>query len=352
MLRYISYFLLLVFCTSAQAAGIEIASKRYPIEIDGVKILFPYESSHNLSVKNESITRVIYSIHSGGYSAKGAFDSATALVKKVPSQRNRTLIIAPHILHKKLLRKPENKNILYWEFSAFWGTSRAFFKNKSTTISAFEVTDMILEDVATSGNFPNLKTIIILGFSAGGQMTCRYAASGTFEAKIANPMGIEVRYLVMAPSTYVYFNNERVVKGTLNQFAIPKDAPEKFNNWGNGLESLYAYHRKYKVTPKIIIDQYPSKKILYLVGSKDSNEKDPSMDRRKAAMLQGKHRLDRGIIYYNYLVHFFGEQIRRTQRFQVIRGAAHSGRRLILSPAAIRFALAPNAKKRVGNKNK
>ncbi len=276
MLRYISYFLLLVFCTSAQAVEVKIASKRYLIEVDGVKTFLPYESSHNLSVKNDSITRVIYSIHSSSYSAKSYFNRATALVDKVPAQKNKTLIIAPHILDKSCLDKPEDKNILYWGIPAFRGTSRGFFKDKRITVSAFEVTDMILEDVATGGNFPNLKTIIILGHSAGGQMVNRYAASGIFETKIANPMGIEVRYIVMAPSSYVYFNNERVVRGTLKKFAIPENAPEGFNNWGYGLERMYVYHKKYKVTPEFVIDQYPSKKILYLVGSKDRNENDPS----------------------------------------------------------------------------
>jgi hypothetical protein len=351
MLRYISYFLLLIFCTSAQAVEVEIASKRYLIEIDGVKTFLPYESSHNLSSKHDSITRVIYSIHSASYNAKSYFNSATALVDKVSGQKNKTLIIAPHILDKSCLDKPEDQNILYWEIPAFRGTSRGFFKDKRITVSAFEVTDMILEDVATRGNFPNLKTIIILGHSAGGQMVNRYAASGIFETKIANPMGIEVRYIVMAPSSYVYFNNERVIEGTISKFSIPKSPPQNYNHWGYGLERMYVYHKKYKVTPEFVIDQYPSKRILYLVGSKDRNKNDPSMGRGKAAMLQGRHRLERGIIYYNYLFHFFGEQVKQTQHFRVIKGAGHSGRSLMLSPQAMEFTFSPNSKKRVGSKN-
>jgi hypothetical protein len=299
MLRYISYFLLLIFCTSTQAVEVEIASKRYLIEIDGVKTFLPYESSHNISSQNDSITRVIYSIHSSSYSAKSYFSRAAALVDKAPGQKNKTLIIAPHILDKSCLDKPEDKNILYWEIPAFRGTSRGFFKDKRVTISAFEVTDIILEDVATHGSFPNLKTIIILGHSAGGQMVNRYAASGIFETNIANPMEIEVRYIVMAPSSYVYFNNERAIEGTISKFSVPKSPPENYNYWGYGLERMYAYHKKHEVTPELVTDQYPSKRILYLVGSEDRNENDPSMGKTEAAMLQGRHRLERGIIYYN-----------------------------------------------------
>ena len=328
-------------CTPARA--VEVASKRYLIEIDGVKTFLPYESSHNLSSKNDSITRVIYSIHSASYSAKSYFNRAAALVDKVPGQKNKTLIIAPHILDKSCLDKPESRNILYWEIPAFRGTSRGFFKDKRITVSAYEVTDMILEDVAAGGNFPNLKTIIILGHSAGGQMTNRYAASGIFETKIANPMGIEVRYIVMAPSSYVYFNNERVIEGTISKFSIPKSPPQNYNHWGYGLERMYAYHKKYNVTPDSVIGRYPSKRILYLVGSKDRDENDPSMGRGEAAMLQGRHRLERGIIYYNYLKHFYGDKIKGNQYFTIVKNAGHSGGQLMLSKRAILFTFATNA---------
>ncbi len=338
LLTGVLYFVFL--CAPARA--IEIASKRHLIEIDGVKTFLPYESSHSLSSRNDSITRVIYSIHSASYSAKSYFGRASALVDKVPDQKNNTLIIAPHILDKSCLDNPEDRNILYWEIPAFRGTSRGFFKDRRVTVSAFEVTDMILEDVAAGGSFPNLKTIIILGHSAGGQMTNRYAATGIFESKIASPMGIEVRYIVMAPSSYVYFNNERAIGGTIDRFAIPKKPPLNYNHWGYGLERMYAYHKKYNVTPDSVVGRYPSKRILYLVGSKDRDENDPSMGRGEAAMLQGRHRLERGMIYYNYLKHFYGGKIKGNQYFSVVRNAGHSGSQLMLSRQAVLFAFREN----------
>lgn len=341
--RLISCMLSFIFCTFAQADGIEIASKRFPIEVDSVKSLLPYESSHDLSSKNHSIARLIYSIHSASYSAKSYFNRATALVDKVPAQKNKTLIIAPHILPKRIIDNPQQSNILYWEFPAFWGTSRGMFNDKRVTISSYEVTDRFLEYVVTSGNFPNIKTIIILGHSGGGQMVNRYAASGLFESNTAKPMAIEVRYIVMAPSSYVYFDKKRVAKGTLSKFAVPDNAPKRYNSWGYGLEELFIFHKKFKITPQAIIDNFPSKKILYLVGSEDKNEDDASLDKKLPAILQGKHRLERGKIYYNYLVNFFGKEVKQTQHFRVINGAGHSGRSLMLSPQAIKFTFSPNS---------
>lgn len=344
MLRFISCFLLVVISISAHAAQVDIASKRYPIEVDGVKTFLPYESSHDLNSKNSAITRVIYSIHSASYSAKNYYNNAASLINKLPAQKDNTLIIAPHILDKGILDRPEDENILYWEIPAFRGTSRGYFKGERVTVSAYGVTDKILENVVTSGNFPNLKTVIILGHSAGGQMTNRYAATGLFESKIANPRKIEVRYIVMAPSSYVYFNGDRVVNGSTKEFAVPQSPPDSYNFWGYGLEHMYVYHRKNNITPKLVRDQYPSKRILYLVGSKDCNENDSSMGKSPAALLQGRHRLERGMIYYNYLNHFFGKQIRKKQHFRIIKGAGHSGRSLMLSTSAIKFTFAQNSK--------
>ncbi len=340
--RYISIFLVLIVCASAKA--IEIASKRYPIEVDGLTTYLPYESSHDLFVKNESITRLIYSIHSASYSAKAYFDNAIALVNKVPKEKDKTLVIAPHILPKGCLENPEQSDILYWEFPAFWGTSRGMFNGKRVRISSYEVTDRILEEVVAGGNFPNLETMIILGHSAGGQMVNRYAASGLFENKIAKLKGIEVRYLVMGPSSYLYFNEERVVEGTRNKFSVPENVPENYNNWGYGLGTMFTFHKKFEITPERIIKQYPSKRVMYLVGSKDRDENESSLDKKPPAMLQGRHRLERGIIYYNYLVHFFGEKIKETQHFRVVRGVGHSGRTLMLSRQSVRFTFASDFK--------
>ncbi len=342
--RYISCLLLLVFWTSALADKVEIASKRYPIEIDGVKTFLPYESSHDLSSKNDSITRIIYSIHSASYSAKSYFNRATELVNKTHRQYRNTLIIAPHILPKGCINNPGKSNILYWEFPAFWGSSRGMFNDHKIRISSYEVTDRILEQVVSSGNFPNIETIVIMGHSAGGQMVNRYAASGIFENKIAKPAGIEVRYIVMAPSSYLYFNNERINR-TLNKYSAPENPPKGFNRWAYGLGNIYTYHKKFHITAEMMINQYPSKKILYLVGSKDNDPNETSLDKKPPAMLQGNNRLKRGEIYYNYLIHYFGDSIKQNQKYHVVRGAGHSGRSLMLSPQAIRFTFSPNPKK-------
>lgn len=334
---YSILYLIVIFVSHLSAANIEVASQRYHIDVDGVKAAFPYERSHDLSIRNESITRLIYSIHSASYNAISYYDRAEAMVKNVVGEKEKTLIIAPHFFKKNKLDCIESMGILYWEVYPFWGTSKGMFNDKKIRISAYDVTDIILKDVVVNGNFPNLKTVIILGHSAGGQMTNRYAATGRFESKVAKPNGIEVRYIVMAPSSCVYFNTERVVEGSRKQFEISETRPKKFNDWGHGLDNWYSYHRKNKLAADLVLRDYASKKVLYLVGSKDCDENGASLDKSEAAMLMGRHRLERAVIYYNYLKHLYGDDIERNQHFRIIKGAGHNGRSLMLSKPAILF---------------
>ena len=53
------------------------------------------------------------------------------------------------------------------------------------------------------GIFPNLKTVVVVGHSAGGQFVNRYAAGG---AGCPNPL-VEVRYVIMNPSSYLYVDD-------------------------------------------------------------------------------------------------------------------------------------------------
>ena len=332
---YSILFLMLIFVSRSFATEIEIAAQRYYIDVGGTKVAFPYECSHDLLVQNESVTRLIYAIHSSSYNAKSYYHRAQAMLDKTPEQKDKTMIIAPHFLKKNKFENPESSGILYWEVSPFWGSSKGVFEKKKIKISSYDVTDIILKDLVTNSSFPNLKTVIILGHSAGGQMTNRYAAVGRFEPEVAKPKGVEVRYIVMAPSSCVYFNTERVVPGSRKQFEIIENRPEKFNDWGYGLDNWYSYHSKSKLVTNSIVQEYRAKKVLYLVGSKDCDENDTSLDKSEAAMLMGRHRLERAVIYYNYLKHIYGIDIERNQYLRIIEGAGHNGRSLMLSKSAI-----------------
>ena len=185
-----------------------------------------------------------------------------------------------------------------------------------------------------SGNFPNIKQIVIMGHSAGGQFVNRYAASNTFMDKYTIP----VKFLVMAPSSYVYFSPKRANDRTRKNFEIPGLNKPGYNQWGYGLEKLYGFHKKYDVTADKMRKRYPNLKIRYLVGGKDERLS-ITLDMNTEAMLQGLNRKQRAITYYNHLKDHFGSEIKRNQDFFIIDGVGHSAKELIESKEGREFIL-------------
>ncbi|MCE5186556.1 MAG: hypothetical protein LLF76_10565 [Planctomycetaceae bacterium] len=322
------------------AHAFPMASKRFPVTIGQRTFLFPYEASHNLEQTNPQIEHVILSVHCSGFDALRSYRNAEIAIEEARGDRQNYLILAPHFLTPQIIREricdPDTTNVLYWRDNPFWGESNGLYNGNSVTVSAYDAIDQLLAEVVAGGHFPNLKDIIVMGLSAGGQMVNRYAASNTFEFDTARPHGIQVRYLVMAPSTYIYFSPQRLV-GPKGGLQVPIHAPSDYNSWGYGLDYLWEYHKRHGVTAQWIRNHYSQRQILYLVGGKDVDFSDKMLAKNPSAMLQGANRLQRGYNYMTYLTKFYGDSIEQTQKFYEIPGIAHSDRPLINSPQGLAF---------------
>ncbi|MFQ6113548.1 MAG: FlgD immunoglobulin-like domain containing protein, partial [bacterium] len=95
-----------------------------------------------------------------------------------------------------------------------------------------------------------------------------------------------------------------------------------YNYYKYGLNGLNSYMRSVGATQ--IRNQYQQREIVYLLGEDDNDPNHSSLDKTCPAMLQGKHRLERGIIYYNYLAYYFGAQIHNYQYQAIIPNVGHS----------------------------
>lgn len=346
--RMFSLLAMVVGLGTVSWGQMELAGQRYAVTTaEGQVCLFPYRSSHDLEATNENVERLIYSIHSSVYDAMLYYDNAAMAISRGGEDPEKNLIIAPHFLNRQTIQQEISRQMpmdtLYWREYPYWGTSEGVYNGRSVTISAYDVADQMLEGIVRSGRFPNLKSIVILGHSAGGQMVNRYAAGSRFEFDTAQPAGIEVRYLVMAPSTCVYFTPERWVKGTADEFRMPGRAPSDFNSWGYGIDRLFPYHERRGVTPEWIREHYPRRKVLYLVGEQDVDPNDDSLATSAGAMLMGKNRLERAGVYMNYLRHLYGSSVTQTQRFESVPRAGHSGRQLMTSRAGLAFIFGRDA---------
>ena len=329
----------LLVCTltvSLSAAGLNLSAKRFPIEIDGEHYALPYSSSFPIDLPHPGIERIIVAIHGRGSIAPEYLNRVKEAGQDVDSVASKVLIIAPQFLddgdHKGL---PVSDTDLYWTSGVgCWG-------GLSTTeldhrISSFEVLDRMLSAVTDRALFPRLERIVIAGHSAGGQFVNRYAASSDFEDRVARKAGITVRYIVCNPSSYVYFTAERAVQGTVDRFAVPAGtACGEFNKYGFGPEGLYGYHKTQGGA--LLQDRYRSRNVIYLVGELDANELDESLTRNCQARLQGRHRLERATIYFNYLQHLYGPELLQDQVLVSIPDVGHSSRQVFRSKQGVAY---------------
>ena len=302
-----------------------IASERFSFRADGIHATIPYKSNYPLDKKNANVTRLIIAIHSSNHDANYYYKNTHQLASKLGKEKS-SLIVAPQLLLDSLIDSPVHADYLYWNAYPFLGSSKATYKNHKARISAYEVLDTLIDQITQSGNFKNLQDIVIFGHSAGGQLVNRYCASSRFEKH-----GFNIRYVVMAPSSYLYFDDKRPINQNQPYFQKVPIPTKKYNSWGYGLENLYRVHRKYKITPRMMKEQYAKSNVTYLVGSKDNNPNSPSLSKKKAANLQGSHRVERMMFYQLHLQNHFGDAVLNRHKFFVIPNVGHSSKGLMNS---------------------
>ncbi len=329
--------------STTSVCALEIAPSRLKVQ-NADDCYIPYISNYPLNKKNEDIRHVILAIHSSNHDATMAYNDCMELINSHENLNKSTLVISPQFLREKHLKNNTEENLLFWKVYPFWGSSTSTTKSasKNLKISAYSILSEIIVDLCSKTSFPNIKKITILGHSAGGQFVNRFATSNTVEFDVARPAGIQCKYVVMNPSSYVYFSPKRSVNGSIRNFSIPTpEVVEKhpgYNNYGYGLDKLYLYHRKNGLTAEKIREMYPQRNVVYLLGEKDCKA-DSSMSVHPHAMLEGNNRLERGRIYFGHLVDEFGPDIKNNQRIVLVPDVGHSGRKMILSKRGQRFIL-------------
>jgi hypothetical protein len=75
-------------------------------------------------------------------------------------------------------------------------------------LSSFKVMDEVLTALADNDRFPGLTRITLVGHSAGGQFTQRYAAGGRAPDTLR---GVTIGYVTANPSSYLYLNSYRPI---------------------------------------------------------------------------------------------------------------------------------------------
>jgi len=113
------------------------------------------------------------------------------------------LLIAPQFDKKKSSHRPAGS--LHWR-DAGWKEGQG---------ATLDILDIFVSVLGNREVFPSLRSIVLVGHSAGAQLIQRFAIAGPSDEKKLINHGVHLRYVVAAPSSYLYLGPIR-----------PKNAPE------------------------------------------------------------------------------------------------------------------------------
>lgn len=190
-------------------------------------------------------------------------------------------------------------------------------------IGAFNALDALLVELARQ--WPSLRSITLVGFSAGAQMLQH---SIGFAAE--PPPGVALRYVIADPGSWLYFDPVRPLPqhschGVGCNWAFRAPPPEAcagYDAWKYGTQSLPAHLTRDAAQARA---RYKAAQVDYLEGALDSSAQKgtfyPILDKSCAAMLQGPFRLQRGLAYAAYDNTVLKPQ--RPRRMVVVPGCAH-----------------------------
>jgi pimeloyl-ACP methyl ester carboxylesterase len=266
-----------------------------------------------------ALERAVIVIHGNRRDADRYFD-ALVEAAAAESRLTDTLLIAPHFQTAK--DDPAASN-------HYWSSSGWKIGNRSrdiARISSFEVLDELLGMVCPADPtvFTKIRTVVLVGHSAGGQFVQRYAAGGK---GCSNP-AVEIRYVVMNPSSYLYLDGRRRVEGE-DGFQKHRFGCWDYDEYKYGLTDLNAYMEA--VGDDDLRARLFSRQVYYLAGEEDDRRDSSSLDKSCEANLQGPQRLARHKNYRDYSRLF---EAWRGSVFLTIPGVGHQGKKMLMSETA------------------
>jgi hypothetical protein len=251
--------------------------------------------TYALDAKNERITRALIVVHGQGRDADNYYRTALA-AGFLAGAFDDTIIIAPRFASNdgRGCRDTLAADEISWSCSGnSWRSGGAATGNNKLT--SYDFMDAILRQLSRKEMFPNLKTIVLTGHSAGGQYVTRYEMANLVHDKL----GVQITYVVANPSSYAYLDADRPA-GTNNEVRAFGDARNctTYDNWPYGLKTRSGYAAQ--LTDDQLKQQLAARPTTYLLGELDILPL-AGFDSSCPAMAQGPTRLARGQNFVAYV---------------------------------------------------
>ncbi len=282
-------------------------------------------STYAPDARNENITRALVVIHGAGRNAASYFSTSIEAASRADAIAN-TLIIAPRFAanNERSCQDSLAAHEINWTCTGNnWRAGGVAIGNEALT--SFDFADAILRKLARKDIFPNLKTIVVAGHSAGGQLVTRYAMA----SQIHDTLGIPVAYIVANPSSYAYPDPDRPVAGSTGyQPYADRVNCANYDSWPYGLTQRRGYAAR--LTDDQLKRQLSARPVTYLLGELDTLPT-VSFDSSCPAMAQGPNRLARGRAFVNHVKQKYGAP----HQLVVVPRCGHSARCMFTAEGAL-----------------
>lgn len=178
---------------------------------------------------------------------------------------------------------------------------------EGTGMSSYDVIDAIFARLGDKALYPNLRRVVLSGFSAGGQFAGRYAAVGKGFVR----RGVKVEYAAMSPSTQLRF--------------------DPATDWHYGIANRPRYSRD--LTPRQIMRNLCSRRVFCGCGDKDVTS--GALDVTPEAMSQGATRYERYLSFRRHVEAW--PRWKRNLTFHTFEGIAHESGKAYRDPVLLEY---------------
>jgi hypothetical protein len=320
----------LMLCWAQPAGALDtppvkvVLDGRMTVKGPGGEGLLPVGTSQDWSRPLPNVTRVVIVVHGAHRNADSIFRSAASLAPD-----NSTLVIAPQfLLEEDIAPHSLADNVLRWRPGGWEIGGDA---TGPVPLSSYEAIDTLLDDLADRSRLPNLRVVVLAGFSGGGWLAQRYAALG-HGGQALGQRGVALRYVVSSPSSYVYFSADRpAAGGGFGPFAGTAACPN-YNLWPYGLSGgLPRYVTAAAAAGASTVERrYGGLDLAYLVGGADNDPNHWELDKSCAGEAEGPDRLARAMNFFAYMRARDAGVLK--QSFATAPGAGHDEKTVFGSP--------------------
>jgi hypothetical protein len=281
---------------------------------------FPVYVNHALNGDLRGIREVIFVQHGLQRNGDDYYTAAAALLKQSGRSPAEVLLVAPNFPGTPDAGKGF-EGMPVWSVQGWLGGEDSV--NPPPALSSLQVLDDLVAFVTDKRRLPDVTRVTVAGHSGGGQLVHRYAVLNNVDERI-RAGGIDLRYVIANPSSYLYFTTERPNGTGFARYDTARCAG--YDKYRYGMQDMVPYARG--DDGMALYRRYMQRQVTYLVGSEDNDPNHRVLDKACGAEAEGPTRLQRARGYWRYEGYLAAAgQTSRHRSYEVV-GVGHDQARM------------------------